>query len=142
MSVVVLNLPFPPSANNLFVNKAGRGRIRSDRYRAWCTAAGWELQAQRHEMVPGPYELELTFEKKDARRRDIGNLEKGVSDLLVEHRVVEDDCLAQRITLAWGDVKGVHVVVRGVDPLMPFRSIGDVSQKLLVSTAAKMDAAE
>ena len=100
----------PPSMNNLFAT-IGRKRVRSARYRAWLESAGWELAAQKPGTVAGPYAVTMTFGRKDKRRRDIGNLEKPCSDLLVAHRVVEDDSLAQRIHLEWGNVEGVVIQV-------------------------------
>jgi Holliday junction resolvase RusA-like endonuclease len=130
MSAVVLDLPFPPSANAIWRNVKGR-TLKSERYRQWSTVAGRELKAQSPSKVRGPYEIDLTFEVRDARRRDLGNLEKAVSDLLQEHGVIEDDCFAQDIRLRWGAAKGVHVVVREVSPLMTFRSIGEAAQAVV-----------
>lgn len=111
MTTVSLNLPFPPSTNALFFNRAGKGRVKSDRYRTWATAAGWDLKSQKPSKIAGPYELHLILERKSGRR-DLGNLEKAISDLLVEHQIIEDDSLAERIILEWGAVKGCRVIVR------------------------------
>ena len=100
MGRVVLDLPFPPSVNAIWRKWRG-GVYRSDRYKAWSQEAGQELMVQRPGKTKGIYDLTLQFRRKDARRIDIGNLEKPVSDLLVEHGVIEDDSLARRITLEW-----------------------------------------
>ena len=42
---VIINMPFPPSTNNLFINVT-KGRIPSARYADWRQAAGWSLKAQ------------------------------------------------------------------------------------------------
>lgn len=109
--IVSVSLPFPPSVNSLTANKAGKGRVKSERYRIWRNAAGWELKAQRPGRVRGLYDLHLIFQRK-AGRHDLGNLEKAVSDLLVEMQIVDDDAFAERIVLEWGDVEGCRVVVR------------------------------
>lgn len=111
MSTVTLDLPYPPSANGLFANVAGRGRVRSDRYRQWANAAGWQLVSQKPGKVAGRYVLALEVERRDRRKRDLDNLLKAVSDLLVQHGVIEADHLAEHIHLAWGDVEGCRVTV-------------------------------
>lgn len=109
-------LPFPVSVNNLHQNGKGGKRIRSDAYRSWVTEAGWRLHQQRYIPTVGAYDLTIHAVRPDKRKRDLGNLEKAVSDLLVVHGVVEDDCLASRIVLEWvsSDLQGISVTVRGV----------------------------
>lgn len=96
MAAVTFPLPYPPSANNLFPGKARR--YPSKAYVAWRKLA--------EGMVPtislrGPYEIDLAFDRPDRRARDLGNLEKAISDLLVAKGVVEDDRLCERMLLAW-----------------------------------------
>ncbi len=112
---VTIDLPFPPSANHLFANVKGKGRVRSDRYRQWANAAGWMLISQKPDKIEGPFALALVVQRKDRRKRDIGNLLKGVEDLLVDHGIIEDDSLAERIHLAWCEAseapEGCRVVI-------------------------------
>lgn len=113
-SGVVLDLPFPPSTNNLFIN-VKRGRIPSQRYADWRTEAGWALKAQNPSAITGPVWLRYLFQDgKDNRKRDIGNLEKAPTDLLVEHGVIEadDNTVVRGISLAWSkDVTGARVII-------------------------------
>ena len=102
MNAVSLTLPFPPSTNNLFVNIKGKGRVKSARYSAWCTEAGWEARRQRAGRVEGPYALYITACRPDARRRDLDNIAKPVSDALKTAGVIEDDSLCQKLTMSWG----------------------------------------
>lgn len=98
MSSVTFTLPFPPSVNGLF---AGKGRrYLSKTYKAWKAAAAHMVPPG---LVAGPYTLDLLFDRPDRRARDLGNLEKAVSDLIVERGLVIDDSCCQRITLAWSD---------------------------------------
>ena len=106
-----ISLPFPPPLNNLFANVAGKGRVKSDRYRQWANAAGWEIQSVRPKAIPGPVAITILLGKPDRRRRDLDGMAKAVCDLLVDHRVIEDDSLVQRLTLAWAPVQGAHVTV-------------------------------
>jgi crossover junction endodeoxyribonuclease RusA len=108
---IAFALPFPPSVNGLF---AGKGRRYCSRtYKAWKAAAAPFVPAG---LIPGPYTLDLLFDRPDRRSRDLGNLEKAVSDLLVERGLVIDDSCCERITLAWSDAAPkresvVHVTV-------------------------------
>lgn len=104
-------LPFPPPLNNLFANKRGGGRTKSDRYRQWAVAAGWTIQAERPKAIPGPINLTILLGKPDRRKRDLDGMAKALIDLLVSHSVIEDDSLVQKLTLAWAPVNGAHVTV-------------------------------
>jgi Holliday junction resolvase RusA-like endonuclease len=93
---VRLNLPVPPSTNNLFVTSQSRRR-RSEGYRRWLHDAGWRLKLQLPPTaamcatVMGP--VRVRIEAGLARRRDLDNAIKAILDLLVRHRVIEDDSL-------------------------------------------------
>lgn len=116
---ISLSLPYPPSANGLW--RAVNGRTISSRaYRQWMKTALADI-AQAHERptIEGPYSLTIVARRPDKRRRDIGNIEKGISDALVHGRVISDDCNAERITLAWctePPTRAARVIVR-VQPL-------------------------
>jgi Holliday junction resolvase RusA-like endonuclease len=75
------------------------------RYRAWRKLAAGEVMAQRPAKVLGPYRITIVATRPDNRRRDLGNLEKAVSDLLQSMGIVRDDCDAQSIRLTWSDSK-------------------------------------
>lgn len=98
MTACTFTLPFPPSVNGLFAGKARR--YASPAYKAWKALARPFVPAG---LIAGPYTLELIFDRPDRRARDLGNLEKAVSDLIVERGLVIDDSCCQRITLAWSD---------------------------------------
>lgn len=111
--MTVLTIPYPPSTNRLWRAVNGRN-IKSDEYRKWLTEAGWHVNLQRPVKITGAYTMRLEAQRPDLRRRDLGNLEKPVSDLLVACGVVSDDCDAQRITLEWAGpnaVVGANVTV-------------------------------
>lgn len=73
------------------------------------------MKSQRPLTVPGPVTLLYEVQEgKDNRRRDIGNLEKGITDLLVTYGVIEadHDKVVREIRLIWNrDVVGVRVTV-------------------------------
>jgi len=115
---VVLVLPRPPSANALWRSRKGEdGVVRvvlSSRYRAWKLEAGWTIKTQPWRLVRGPYCLSILADRPDNRKRDLGNLEKAISDLLQAHGIIEGDHLAKIITTRWSDRapgKGAKVYV-------------------------------
>lgn len=119
--IVILTLPFPPTTNTLYVNVPRKGRVKSEGYKAWISAAGWELKLQRPAHVPGRYRLALTLTAPDRRARDADNLIKAVSDLLKAHDVIDEDSLAKSVTAEWADGNPVapgHVEVT-VEPYPP-----------------------
>ncbi len=83
----------------LSVNDAYRGRrFKSKKliqYQHDCT---WLLRNTR-EKVYGEVELNYKFYLKHYRRTDVGNLEKTITDILVECGVISDDMYVVKITL-------------------------------------------
>jgi len=97
--MIRLSLPYPVSVNAMYANAAGKGRVKTERYKTWINAAGWNVRAARPVKVAGPYTLEITLFQSDRRKRDIDNVVKPISDLLVEHQLVEDDSLCTRLVV-------------------------------------------
>ncbi len=105
MSITVFTSHLPPSTNNLYANIPGKGRVRSQRYRDWQAAAGWDFNGKG--CINGPFTLAITVcASKRRKGRDLSNFIKPLEDLLVVHGVVEDDSLAQSITIEWGEALG------------------------------------
>jgi crossover junction endodeoxyribonuclease RusA len=75
---------------------------RSPKYQEWRTRAMWQLSGQskgkKHE---GPYKLTILAVRPDKRKRDLGNLEKAISDILVALKIVEDDSLCEWLEAKW-----------------------------------------
>ena len=102
----MIHLPYPPSINRLYRSINGRSilsKIGRDYY-----ANVVPIAEASGVNIRGPYVLSITAYRPDKRRRDIGNLEKVTSDLLVKAGVVEDDCLCEAIVSAWA-CSGVNV---------------------------------
>ena len=120
MTVVLTNLPIPPSTNNLFANNPGGGRFKSDLYRTWRSACGWEVRRQRAARVKGPVSLTYTFERHGTRA-DLGNLEKAMTDLLVELCIIDGDGpeIVQEITLRWGAIQGAQIRIEPAKVAVP-----------------------
>ena len=98
-AAITLDLPMPTSVNALYNWGAG---CKSDKYEGWIKEAGWELLAQKPGRIVGKYSMKILVSRPTrAGRFDLGNREKALSDLLVKHRVLSDDSLAEKITLEW-----------------------------------------
>lgn len=101
----MIKLPVPPSTNALY--ETGRKkdgtpyRRRSDAYEAWITMAGYQLNLQRPQPIIGKAKIEIACPRNG--RRDLGNHEKAISDLLVKHGVLRDDRYIEQITMRWHD---------------------------------------
>ena len=119
--MISLALSYPPTANNLFINQ-GKGRAKSPGYRHWLDLAMREIMAQRPAKLSGAYVMTITAQRPDNRRRDVCNLEKPISDVLVKMGVVRDDSDAQRVTLQWSPdapskAARVHVQIEAYNAL-------------------------
>lgn len=96
-----LYLPYPPSVNQLYLNAPGKGRVKTPKYREWIEKASELVGVQDPPQLKGWVSVYAQVIKPDGRRRDIMNLEKGISDLLCVHRVIEDDSYITVGKLAW-----------------------------------------
>lgn len=101
---ITLHLPFPISVNRIWRGKV-KGAYLSEEYKAWKLESGGEWLKQRSRLpvrsIKGPYHLLIMVMRPDKKRRDLGNLEKVVSDFLQDMGIIEDDCLAESITMEW-----------------------------------------
>lgn len=115
--MTVIDLPFPPSTNNMFINGT-KGRFRSQKYDEWIIEAGWELARQHPAKCVGPVSLSFEFQDgQDNRKRDISNLIKAPEDLLVKHGVIQadDQTIVRQINVAWSaEVTGVRITISPV----------------------------
>lgn len=116
--MTVLELPFPISVNAMFADGKTR-RHKSQRYADWVAEAGWVLKSQRPTPVRGQVSIHYEFEEQpDKRKRDAFNFEKGVTDLLVAHGVIEadDHTILRKGSVEWSSaVKGVRVTIKQLE---------------------------
>ena len=100
-------LPYPVTLNRLFANVPGKGRVKTNEYKAWINQAGWELVRQlcgqrgENKKIKGKFTFSMRPLRPDKRVRDIDNLSKGVFDLLKTHGVIEDDALCEIEEKRW-----------------------------------------
>lgn len=114
--MTVIDLPFPPSVNNLFANGKTR-RFRTQRYDRWIYEAGAEIMRQRPSKTIGKVVLFFEFGEPDRRRRDVSNLIKPVEDLLVKHGLIEadDSSVVRGVHASWSEaVEGCRVTIERV----------------------------
>lgn len=102
--MISVSLPLPPALNGLFptvMTSEGPRRVKSGAYRAWLKEAGWMAKAARGR-VEGPFVATLVCDRPDDKRKhDLDGLAKAPLDLLTSLGLIQDDSLAERVTLAW-----------------------------------------
>lgn len=89
--LAVFTLPMPPSVNTLYKNVARNGRTKTQRYIDWIAEAGITLAQQHPKPMQPPYQVDYAIGRPNKRKRDVANLEKALSDLLVKYHVLTDD---------------------------------------------------
>ena len=109
--MIRIALPFPISLNAAYANGGNRrGRHKTDRYKAWEQHAGLCIK-DSHRVALGAYHISIALRAPDKRVRDIANLEKVVSDILVKHGVIKDDSYCRKLTMMWNDSMDEECVV-------------------------------
>jgi len=97
-------IPIPPSTNVIW--KVGKKKMYlNPKYSEWKnTSTVMALNNKKGDYISGHYSLILAVGRPDKRRRDIDNIIKPVSDLLVGIQIVEDDSLCNRVTAFWSNL--------------------------------------
>jgi hypothetical protein len=99
----------------MYANIAGRGRVKSERYRTWLQAAGWDVARQHNQPKwTEPVYLNIVIGKLRPTA-DIDNRAKPIIDLLVRHGFIAGDTIAHvrgvNISLAEEAFDGVHIAI-------------------------------
>ena len=112
---MIIRLPTPPSTNQLFANVPGKGRVVSKKYKAWRLEAGLKLNTQNHVGFGSlPVQLGILIPQKT--RGDLSNRIKALEDLLVSHRLIDDDKQVKKLTIEY------HAEDTALVSVMPFGS--------------------
>lgn len=122
MKTVIRLDSVPPTTNSLYANVAGRGRIKTDRYRVWRNAAGWELKRYHNQRWTEPVFLTIAIGGL-RRNADISNRIKALEDLLVEHGIIQGDTIEHvrgvNVYVAPDGFKGIEIAITPADGMMP-----------------------
>jgi crossover junction endodeoxyribonuclease RusA len=102
MSNFEIALPYPPSVNHIWRVGANSKVYKSKDGRAWADEAAWLVKSSGVKVV-GPYILTVIVHRPDKRKRDLGNLDKAVSDALQAGGAVQDDCMCALAVWGWSD---------------------------------------
>lgn len=95
----------PPSINACYSNVAGKGRVRTKRYKTWANAAGYDMNG--YGTLEGPFTCTITIDRSKRRSNaDIDNRVKPTLDLLQTHKLIEDDKFCESVTIRWGEADG------------------------------------
>lgn len=108
--IIVQSEHFPPSVNALFANVAGKGRVRTKRYKEWSSAAGWDANGKGS--IKGPFSVAIILSQSHRRSNaDLDNRIKPLLDLLQDHGIIENDSMCEEIRVAWGHCPGFYIEV-------------------------------
>lgn len=101
---LTIDLPLPPSANALFANVKGGGRVKTKDYNNWLNEARWHVlttwRAAGNPSVEADAPMQVFLRLGlTTRKRDAGNCLKAVEDVLVKELPIPDDRWNDRILI-------------------------------------------
>lgn len=97
---VSFTMPTPPSANALFRNVKGVGRVKTKTYEDFTLMAIAAIRRQRVQAIPGNVVMVWAFERSTAQA-DVSNRIKAAEDAIVKAGVIEDDRFVTAHFLTW-----------------------------------------
>ena len=95
-----LKLPTPPSVNALW-RISGKRMYRTKKYMKWIAQCEASMDWQDKTVIDYPFNIEIVVGRPSMRRMDIDNRAKAVMDILQHLKIIDDDCLTQRLTMMW-----------------------------------------
>lgn len=106
MEILLSLRELPPPISECYKNVRNHGRAKTPRYKAWSAAAAYELrsQAKGHGLkapIATPVRVSYRLVRPSARRMDLANREKGLSDALVAAGILADDSLIHELFMYW-----------------------------------------
>lgn len=110
MTVCALNIPLPPTSNNMFFNRPHGGRGKTTEYKAWREAAAWAIKTQRPPLFKGDVCITLLIERPTVTS-DLDNRIKACCDALQSAGVIENDNRIIDIHARWAPIKGCAVTI-------------------------------
>lgn len=97
---VTFTIPTPPSANHLFRNVKGVGRVKAKHYDDFIRMAVTAIRRQAVTRVSGRVVAIFGVERM-SDRADIDNRLKAMLDAIVEAKIIEDDRFVTAIAISW-----------------------------------------
>jgi crossover junction endodeoxyribonuclease RusA len=111
MTAITLTMPVCPSTNNLFFNaKKGKGRRKTDEYKAWIKEAGYRLNSQQAFPIHGDVHVTICVPAKT--RGDLDNRIKACLDLVVSRGLIDDDRFIRSLHVFRDEGQDMRVDVR------------------------------
>jgi crossover junction endodeoxyribonuclease RusA len=116
--IILLTTP-PPTANNLFRNVPGKGRVKTDRYKAWLAEplflATPDMGFRRLATPPAaPLTMDVRISIECPRERknsDLDNRIKGLIDRITKGGWLADDKQVVEIHARWADLPACRVTI-------------------------------
>lgn len=102
---ITFQLPYPPSCNTYWRHNRGRTHI-SDAGQAYRDAVKWALVGMDRQFGRRRISLTVETHQPDRRVRDLGNLDKALSDALQAAGIYDND----------GQIDELHYIRGPVDP--------------------------
>lgn len=98
---VAFTIPTPPSVNQIYRNKQGRGRVKTGLYDDFIARAITAIRLQRvSPLDPGNYIAVFGVERMSACA-DVDNRLKSMIDSIVKAGIIEDDRFITAIAVSW-----------------------------------------
>ncbi len=109
----VVNLPIPPSVNNLYFNSPHGGRVMTSEGKDWCEKAIKSLEVMK-KPINYPITIHYVIREYVRSNRDGANMETIIVDCMKKAGVIEDDDVRRVVGESWryeptDDGKGVDV---------------------------------
>ena len=97
---VSFTMPTPPSANHLFRNVKGVGRVKTAQYDDFIRMGVAAIRQQKVQPISGNVVVVLGVERM-SDRADIDNRLKATLDAIVKANTIEDDRFVTAIAISW-----------------------------------------
>lgn len=97
---VAFTIPTPPSANALFKNVKGVGRVKAKHYDDFVRMAVTAIRRQGIVPISGPV-IAIFGVERMSDRADIDNRIKAMLDAIVEAKTIDDDRFVTALAISW-----------------------------------------
>lgn len=115
---VRFTMPTPPSANHLFKNVKGVGRVKASHYDDFIRMGVAAIRRQGVEAIPGRVIVIASVERM-SDQADIDNRMKAMLDAIVKAKIIDDDRFVTWLPINWlPAANGLsHIAIYPVQPM-------------------------